>query len=163
VRTSGARHAIIRTSWVVSAHGKNFVKTMLRIGAEREHLRVIEDQHGSPTGAADLAAALVTVAVRLADDPASPTGTFHFSNAGPTTWADFAREIFTQSAARGGPVAIIDGIPTRAYPTPACRPANSLLSHDAIRTAFSIEPRPWREALGDILDELIGPPRETES
>lgn len=163
VRTSGARHAIVRTAWVVSAHGNNFVKTMLRIGADRGLLRVVEDQHGSPTAAADLAAALVTIAVRLAQDPTSPTGTFHFSNAGATTWADFAREIFRQSARRGGPSAIVEGIPTSEYPTPARRPLNSLLSHEAIRTAFGVEPRPWREALGDILDDLIGFPTETDA
>ena len=162
VRTSGARHAIVRTAWVVSAHGNNFVKTMLRVGADRGVLRVVEDQHGSPTAAADLAAALVTIAVRLAEDPASPTGTFHFSNAGATTWAEFAREIFQQSARRGGPSAIVEGIPTSEYPTPARRPLNSLLSHDSIRTAFGIEPRPWRDSLGDILDDLIGFPTETD-
>ena len=163
VRTSGARHAIVRTAWVVSAHGNNFVKTMLRIGADRGLLRVVEDQRGSPTAAADLAAALVTIAVRLAQDPTSPTGTFHFSNAGATTWADFAREIFRQSTKRGGPSAIVEGIPTSEYPTPARRPLNSLLSHEAIRTAFGVEPRAWREALGDILDDLIGFPTETDA
>lgn len=159
VRTSGARHAIIRTAWVVSAHGHNFIKTMLRVGAERGVLRVVEDQHGSPTSAADLAAALVTIAVRLAEDVDAPTGTFHFSNAGPTNWAGFAREIFAQSVARGGPSAIVEGIATSAYPTAATRPANSLLSSDAIRNAFGIEPRNWQMALSDILDELIGAPR----
>jgi dTDP-4-dehydrorhamnose reductase len=159
VRTSGARAAIVRTAWVVSAQGANFVKTMLRLAADRDQLRVVADQHGSPTSAADLAAALATIAVRLADDPAAPTGTFHFSNAGETTWADFAREIFRQSAARGGPSATVEGIPTSDYPTPARRPANSLLSHDAIRTAYGIDPRPWDAALADILDELIGAPQ----
>lgn len=156
VRTSGARHAIVRTAWVVSAHGANFVKTMLRVGAERGHLRVVDDQVGSPTGAADLAAALATIAVRLAEHPAAPTGTFHFSNAGAVSWAGFAAEIFRQSAARGGPSATVEPITTADYPTPARRPANSLLSHDAIRAAFGITPRPWSEALGDILNELIG-------
>ena len=156
VRTSGARHAIVRTAWVVSAHGNNFVKTMLRLAADRNALRVVDDQHGSPTAAADLAAALATIAVRLADDPAAPTGSFHFSNAGPVSWAGFAREIFAQSAARGGPAANVEGIATSDYPTPARRPANSLLSHDAIGRAYGIAPRPWQSALGDILDELIG-------
>ena len=156
VRTSGARHAIVRTAWVVSAHGNNFVKTMLRVGAANGALRVVEDQHGSPTSAADLAAALVTIATRLADDADAPTGTFHFSNAGPTSWAGFAREIFRQAAARGGPSATVEGIPTSAYPTPARRPANSLLSHAAIREAYGIEPRAWQAALSDILDELLG-------
>ncbi|MEH3124152.1 MAG: dTDP-4-dehydrorhamnose reductase [Sphingomonas phyllosphaerae] len=157
VRTSGARHAIVRTAWVVSAHGHNFVKTMLRVGAERGALRVVADQHGSPTSAADLAAALVTIAVRLADDADAPTGTFHFSNAGATTWAGFAEQIFRQSQSRGGAAASVAGIATSDYPTPARRPANSLLAHDAIQRAYGIVPRPWQDALGDILDELIGP------
>jgi dTDP-4-dehydrorhamnose reductase len=156
VRTSGARHVIVRTAWVVSAHGNNFVKTMLRVGAERETLNVVDDQRGSPTSAADLATALMTIAIRLVEDDTAPTGTFHFSNAGATSWAGFAAEIFRQSAARGGPSASVTPITTDQYPTPARRPANSLLSHDAIRAAYGIEPRPWQDALGDILDELIG-------
>lgn len=159
VRTAGGRAAIVRTAWVVSAGGANFVRTMLRLAADRNKLRVVADQQGSPTSAADLAAALATIAMRLADDPHAPTGTFHFSNAGATDWADFAREIFRQSAARGGPTASVEGIATSDYPTLAQRPANSLLSHDAIRTAFGIEPRAWDAALADILDELIGAPK----
>lgn len=157
VRTSGARHAIVRTAWVVSALGHNFVKTMLRVAESRDSLTVVDDQHGSPTGAADLAQALATVAIRLADDPQAPGGTFHFSNAGAVTWAGFAAEIFRQSALRGGPSAAVIPITTAEYPTPARRPANSLLSHEAIRTAYGIEPRSWQAALDDILDELIGP------
>lgn len=156
VRTSGARHVIVRTAWVVSADGANFVKTMLRVGAERPELRVVDDQHGSPTAAADLADALVTIAVRLANDAHAPTGTFHFSNAGCTSWAGFAEEIFRQSAARGGPAARVVRIGTADYPTPARRPANSLLSARAITAAYGIVPRPWQAALGDILDQLIG-------
>ncbi len=159
VRTSGARHAIVRTAWVVSAHGNNFVKTMLRVGATRDELGVVDDQRGSPTSAADLAAALLTIAVRLIEDEGAPTGTFHFSNAGAVSWAGFASEIFAQSGARGGGVAAVKPIATADYPTPAKRPANSLLSHDAIRAAYGIEPRPWQAALGDILDELIGAPK----
>jgi dTDP-4-dehydrorhamnose reductase len=156
VRTSGARHAIVRTAWVVSPHGHNFIKTMLRVGADRGHLRVVGDQHGSPTSAADLAAALLTITMRLVEDPAAPIGTFHFSNAGAANWADFATEIFRQSATRGGPTATVEAITTAEYPTPARRPANSLLSHTAIQRAYGITPRPWADALGDILDQLIG-------
>ena len=158
VRTAGGRHAIVRTAWVVSAHGGNFVKTMLRVGAERDSLRVVDDQRGSPTSAADLAQALMTIAVRLAEDAGAPTGVFHFSNAGDVSWAGFASEIFRQSAARGGPSAEVAPITTADYPTPAKRPANSLLSHDAIRAAYGIDPRPWQAALSEILDELIGNP-----
>lgn len=155
VRTSGARAAIVRTAWVVSAHGSNFVRTMLRVGAERDTLRVVDDQRGSPTAAGDLAQALATIAVRLAEDPHAPTGTFHFSNAGEVSWAGFAAEIFRQSGERGGASARVEPIATSDYPTPARRPANSLLSHAAIRAAYGIEPRTWQQALGDILDELI--------
>lgn len=156
VRTSGARHVIVRTAWVVSAHGNNFVKTMLRVGAECESLRVVADQIGSPTSAADLAQVLRTITLRLAGDPQAPTGTFHFSNDGATNWSDFAAEVFRQSAARGGPMAEIEPITTAEYPSPAHRPANSLLSHTAIGAAYGITPRPWQAALNDILDELIG-------
>ena len=157
VRTAQPRHAIVRTAWVVSAHGANFVKTMLRVGAMRDSLSVVDDQHGSPTSAADLADALVRIAIRLVEDDQAPVGTFHFSNSGAVTWAGFAAEIFRQSAARGGPSAAVVPIPTSDYPTPAVRPANSLLSHAAIELAFGIRPRPWQSALDDILNELIGP------
>lgn len=157
VRTSGARHVIVRTAWVVSAHGSNFIKTMLRVGPERGTLGVVDDQIGSPTSAADLADILMQIAVRLAEDPAAPTGTFHFSNAGAVSWAGFAEEIFRQAELRGASGAIVNRIGTAEYPTPARRPANSLLSHQAIRSAYGIEPRDWHLALGEILDELIGP------
>ncbi|MBE2992985.1 dTDP-4-dehydrorhamnose reductase [Sphingomonas sp. CFBP 13603] len=156
VQTSGTRHAIVRTAWVVSAHGSNFIKTMLRVGETRDSLSVVADQRGSPTSAADLAQALATIAVRLVEDANAPTGVFHFSNAGDISWADFATEIFRQSAARGGPSANVVPIPSSDYPTPAARPANSLLSHAAIQTAYGIAPRPWQAAISDILDELIG-------
>ncbi len=156
VRTSGARYAIVRTAWVVSAHGNNFIKTMLRVGATNPSLRVVDDQHGSPTSATDLAAALAKITMRLVEDLTAPTGTYHFSNAGAVTWAGFAREIFAQSAARGGASAEVQGITTAEYPTPATRPANSLLSHDAIICDYGIHPPAWQTALGNILDELLG-------
>lgn len=160
VRTSGARYAIVRTAWVVSAHGNNFIKTMLRVGATNPTLRVVDDQHGSPTSATDLAAALAKITMRLVEDVTAPTGTYHFSNAGAVTWAGFAREIFAQSAARGGASAEVQGITTAEYPTPAKRPANSLLSHDAIICDYGIHPPAWQTALGSILDELLGAPNK---
>lgn len=156
VRTSGARHAIVRTAWVVSAHGNNFVKTMVRVGTTNPVLRVVDDQTGSPTSAVDLAQALMTIAVRLADDVDAPTGIFHFSNAGAVTWAGFARAIFAGSGLRGGPMAEVTPITTADYPTPARRPANSLLSTATLTAAYGIAPRTWDAALSDILDELIG-------
>ena len=156
VRTACPRHAIVRTAWVVSATGANFVKTMLRLGGDRPAMRVVADQHGSPTAASDLAAALAGIAVRLADDPAAPTGTWHFANAGATTWAGFATEIFAQSAARGGPCPTVEAITTADFPTPAKRPANSLLSTATLARDWGITPRAWSQALGPILDDLIG-------
>jgi dTDP-4-dehydrorhamnose reductase len=160
VRTGGGRFAIVRTSWVVSAQRANFLKTMLRLGAERDVLRVVADQQGAPTSARDLAGALARVARALACDPVAPSGTFHFANAGATTWADFAAEIFRLSAQRGGPSARVEPITTADYPTPARRPACSLLSTGRIQTLYGVTPRPWQTAIRDIIDELI-PSRTT--
>ncbi len=157
VRTANPRHAIVRTAWVVSPHRGNFVKTMLRLAAERDKLTVVDDQHGCPTSAADLAAALMTIALRLAGDAAAPGGTFHCVNAGATTWCGFARAIVAGGARRGGRSVPVEGIPTSAYPTPARRPANSVLSTESLSATFGIVPRPWEAALDDILDRLVGP------
>jgi len=159
VRAACPRHVILRTAWVVSAHGSNFVRTILRLAGERDRLRVVADQHGSPTSAADLAGAIQHIAIRLTR-PDPPYGTFNFSNSGATTWHAFAEAICAGSALRGGPAPAVDAIAGTDYPTPARRPRNSLLSHTAIKHAFGIEPRPWQAALGDILDEAVGPTKE---
>jgi dTDP-4-dehydrorhamnose reductase len=156
VCSSGARPALIRTARVVSAHGHNFVKTMLRLAHERGHLAVVADQHGCPTAAADLAAAVIEVTARLAADPFQRSGTWHFSNAGATTWAAFAEAIVHQAAIRGGPTATVERVASTHYPTVAARPANSVLDTREITADFGITPRPWHEALSEILDELIG-------
>ncbi|MCJ2094758.1 dTDP-4-dehydrorhamnose reductase [Methylobacterium sp. J-072] len=163
VRSASPRHAIVRTAWVVSPHRGNFVKTMLRLAGERDALTVVNDQHGCPTSAADLAAALAVIAQRLAEDPDAPTGTFHCVNAGATTWHGFAEAIVAGAARRGGRSIPVTGIPTSAYPTPARRPANSRLSTDSLTAAYGIAPRPWQAALDDILDRLVGPVREGAS
>ena len=157
VRSANPRHAIVRTAWVVSPHRGNFVKTMLRLAGERDRLTVVDDQHGCPTSAADLAGALAAIARRLAEDEGAPTGTFHCVNDGATTWCDFARAIVAGSARRGGRSVPVEGIPTAAYPTPARRPANSCLSTQSLTDAYGIPPRPWEAALDDILDRLVGP------
>lgn len=157
VATAHPRHAIVRTAWVVGPDGANFVKAMLRVGAERPALRVVDDQHGSPTSADDLAAVLALVAVRMADDRDAPAGLFHFSNSGPTTWCGFARAIFAEAARRGGPLPVVEAIGTADYPTPARRPANSLLSTARIELEYGVVPRPWPVAVEPILDQLIGP------
>ena len=157
VRTGNPRHAIVRTAWVVSPHRGNFVKTMLRLANERERLTVVDDQHGCPTSAGDLAAALRDIALRLAADEAAPTGTFHCVNAGATTWRGFAQAIVAGAARRGRRSVPVAGIPTSAYPTPARRPANSVLSTASLTAAFGIAPRAWEAALDDILDRLVDP------
>lgn len=154
VRTGNQRHLILRTSWVFSAHGNNFVKTMLRLAADRPFLRVVDDQHGCPTAARDIAATLATIALRMIVDPQAPSGTYHFSNEGPVTWCGFAREIFRQRAAGGYAAPVVEGITTAEYPTPAIRPANSVLNVGKLVRDYAIRPRPWTAALTETLAEL---------
>lgn len=149
VRAAGGPHAILRTSWVFSAHGANFVKTMLRLGATRDILTVVADQVGGPTAAADIAAALLTMA-RAFHAGQGVTGTYHFSGAPDVSWADFAREIFAQSHL---PCQVED-IPTSAYPTPAQRPANSRMDCTALTRDYAIERPDWRISLAHVLSEL---------
>ncbi|MCZ8097400.1 MAG: dTDP-4-dehydrorhamnose reductase [Burkholderiales bacterium] len=154
VRTGNPRHAIVRTAWVVSPFRANFVKTMLRLAGERPSLRVVDDQHGCPTVAGDLARAIVTIAARLATDPAAPAGTYHFANTGHTTWCGLARAVMEFSAEQGGASVPVAGIGTADYPTPARRPANSRLSTGRITRDYGISPRPWRDAVKDVVAEL---------
>ena len=148
VREADGPHLILRTSWVVSAHGTNFVKTMLRLGRERDSLTVVADQIGGPTPAAAIARALVEAASSLLDG--AEGGTHHLSGNPDTSWADLAREIMAQAALP----CRIDDIPTSAYPTPARRPLNSRLDCSLFDATFGI-PRPdWRAGLSDILKDL---------
>lgn len=149
IRASGATYAILRTSWVFSAFGTNFLKTMLRLSETRDALTVVADQIGGPTPAAAIAEACVRIAVALEQDPAK-SGTYHFSGAPDVSWAGFAREIFAQA---GRPVAITD-IPTSAYPTPARRPLNSRLDCSATYDMFGLSRPDWRQAIGVVLSEL---------
>ncbi len=149
VRQAGGVHAILRTSWVVSAHGHNFIKTMLRLGAERDRLTIVADQIGGPTPAAALADACLGVAARLLQDPGA-TGTYHVTGGPDVSWADFAREIFRLSATT---CEVVD-IPSADYPTPARRPLNSRLDNSLTEAVFGL-PRPdWRDGLRDILQDL---------
>lgn len=149
IRAAGGPHAILRTSWVVSAHGNNFVKTMLRLSETRDHLRVVADQVGGPTPAAALAAALWQVAEAFRDGRAT-SGTYHFSGAPDVSWADFARVIF----ARAGRQVTVEDIPSSDYPTPAARPGNSRLDGSALEGAFGIARPDWRAGLDNILSDL---------
>jgi dTDP-4-dehydrorhamnose reductase len=149
---AGGRYAVLRTSWVVSAHGNNFVKTMLRLGAEREALAIVADQIGGPTGAAEIAQACVTIAKTLVTEP-EKSGIYHFSGAPDTSWADFARAIFDAAKI---PCAVTD-IPSADYPTPAKRPLNSRLDCTTTEAAFGISRPDWRESLTHILTQLDYP------
>jgi dTDP-4-dehydrorhamnose reductase len=136
---------VLRTSWLYSEYGTNFVKTMLRLGRERDELRVVADQHGIPTYAHDLANAIYRV---ILSEPGSyEYGIYHFANSGPTTWFDFARTIFIKSN-----IAIpIIPIDTAQFPTPAKRPTYSVLDSTKFSKAFSLEIRPWQNALSECL------------
>lgn len=154
VRSGNARSVVLRTAWVLSTHRANFLKTMLRLAADRPTLRVVDDQQGCPTSARDIAHALKTITLKLISDPTAPTGLYHFVNAGETTWAGLAAEIFALSSATGGLSATIEGIPTTAYPTPARRPANSRLNTDKLTRDYGIVPRQWQVAVAEIVAEL---------
>ena len=148
IRSSGARHLILRTSWVVSAHGANFIKTILRLGAERDELNVVADQIGGPTPAASIAEALYTIAQEMVDGHVG--GTYHFSGAADTSWADFARVIMAEV----GFDCQIKPIATEDYPTPAKRPLNSRLDCSTLKLDFGIERPNWRNELKYILKDL---------
>lgn len=148
VRAAGGAHVILRTSWVFSAHGGNFVKTMLRLSETIEAIAVVEDQVGGPTPATGIAGALVTMARAMVAGQAG--GTYHYAGQPPVSWACFARETF----ARAGRRIHVTGIPTRDYPTPAERPLNSRLDCTAIGTDFGIAAPDWRDGLDAVLKEL---------
>ncbi|MCF7728096.1 dTDP-4-dehydrorhamnose reductase [Sulfitobacter sp. M22] len=152
IAAEGGRYAVLRTSWVVSAHGNNFVKTMLRLGTERDALTVVADQIGGPTGADEIAHACITIAQTLVSEP-HKAGIYHFAGTPDTSWAGFARAIFDQA----GITCDVTDIPSSDYPTPAKRPLNSRLDCSATQAAFGI-PRPdWRESLTQILTQLDTP------
>jgi dTDP-4-dehydrorhamnose reductase len=154
VRTGNPRSVVLRTAWVLSIHRANFLKTMLRLGADRPVMRVVGDQHGCPTSARDIAAALKTITLAMIADASAPTGVYHFVNAGQTSWAGLAREIFALSAAAGGPAATVEDITTADYPTPARRPGNSVLSTEKLAADYGVRPRPWQAAVAEIVTEL---------
>ena len=140
VRVGNERHAILRTSWVISPFRANFAKTMLRLAGERDSLRVVADQYGAPTIAADLADAIGRIALRLARGDAL-YGTWHFANSGFCSWADLAEALMAGARKRGMPSVPVERIPGTAYPTPARRPANSRLSTELLQQVWQIKPR----------------------
>jgi dTDP-4-dehydrorhamnose reductase len=154
VRECLDRHLIVRTSWLYAPHGRNFLRTIAGLARERDTLRMVADQHGSPTLAADLARALLRAAAAAAEN-ADVWGTYHFCNAGETTWHGFASAIVDGLASRPGVVCRrVVPITTAEYPTAATRPAYSVLDTTSWTAAFGLAPRPWQEALSDALCRL---------
>ena len=154
VRDAHARALILRTSWVYSPFGANFVKTMLRVGRQRDLVSVVDDQIGNPTSALDLAGAILAIAPELVDS-GGMAATFHLCGKGEASWYGFAREIFAVSGRLGGPHPKVRAIATAEYPTPARRPANSRLSTAAFNRQFGFELRPWTEAVADTVGLLL--------
>jgi dTDP-4-dehydrorhamnose reductase len=152
VRSANPRHVILRTAWVVSATGSNFVKTMLRLGAERPQMRVVADQKGCPTSADDIARAILSI---LPNMDRGLYGTYHFVNAGEATWHQLAERVFARAAFHGRPAPLVEPIATRDYPTPAARPANSRLATAKIAHDYGISPRDWHAAVDEIVDTLL--------
>lgn len=157
VAAANPNHVILRTAWVHSPWGGNFVKTMLRLGAQRDELSVVADQTGTPSYAADLAQAILSIAEKLEEggDPERPWGIFNLTNAGFTTWFGFAEEIFRAAEIHGLNPPKLNRITTAEYPTPARRPLYSVLDNSRIGEMFGICLRDWREATADCVRRLM--------
>lgn len=157
VAASGAAYAILRTAWVYSPFGANFVKTMLRLAETRDALNVVEDQFGCPTSALDIAEGIMAVVAGLQNGRGA-NAVYHLAGTGETHWADFARAIFAESAKRDGPSAEVTGIPSSGYPTRATRPANSRLDCTRLAETFGYRAPHWAESLGVVMDRLLPRP-----
>lgn len=157
VASETPNHAILRTAWVYSPFGRNFVKTMLRLAREREEIAVVADQYGSPTSALDIADGLIAVGRKLLAHPDETDfrGIFHMTGSGFTTWADFAAEIFQQSAHLGGPTARVRPIATADYPTLAKRPTNSRLDCSKLTRIHGVTLPAWQTSLEPCVQRLI--------
>jgi dTDP-4-dehydrorhamnose reductase len=150
-----AQHVILRTSWVYSAIGQNFVKTMLRLARERDELRVVDDQRGRPTSAAELAGAVLGVATAIrAGRERVPWGLYHFAGATSLSWCGFAKAIVEEQVQFSGRRPTVTPISTAEYPTPAKRPANSVLATERFEAAFGVKPRASHDELRQVVREL---------
>lgn len=155
VAAANPRHVILRTAWVYSPWGKNFLKTMLALAETRDTLTIVDDQYGCPTSALDIADAVLAVAQQvLAKPDFAGWGIYHLAGTGTATWCDFAREIFRQAAALGLPYAATKPVATSAFPTKAKRPANSRLDCSKFEQAFGYRAPPWQLGVQEVLSEL---------
>lgn len=156
VAAANPRHVILRTAWVYSPFGRNFVKTMLALGSQRDSLRVVADQWGNPTAAADVADGVLRIARRIAaDGEHAPYGIFHLAGQGGINWAGFAKRIFAESARLGGPSARVEEIPTADHPTKARRPRNSRLSCEKLFAAYGWLPPLWEDSCRQVVQRLV--------
>lgn len=156
VRDVLAQHIIVRTAWVYSTDGRNFLKTMLRLGAERDVIEVVADQHGTPTSADDIAAALLDMADAVAcNKDCAPWGTYHLTAGGETTWYGFARQIFSSVASEGRKAPRVEPILTASYPTPAVRPRFGVLDTTEVRRIFGIALPPWQQSVAACVQRLM--------
>jgi dTDP-4-dehydrorhamnose reductase len=156
VRAANPDHMILRTSWIYSPFGSNFVKTMLRLATERGEVRVVADQLGCPTSAQDLADALLRLASARARGSSDGWGrTYHLAGSGSCSWAEFATEIYRASAAAGGPSATVVPIPSSEYPTPAARPLRTILDTSAFRDAFGFALPGWQRSTAGVVKRLL--------
>ncbi|MGO8143731.1 dTDP-4-dehydrorhamnose reductase [Rhizobium leguminosarum] len=156
VAAANPNHVILRTAWVYSPFGTNFLKTMLRLSETRDHLRVVADQTGCPTSALDIADAILAIATRIVADPEpSLRGTFHLTGSDEASWADFAEEIFAELPKSGGRNVGVERIPTADYPTPAKRPANSRLNGDKLARIYGIRLPDWKQSMKIVMQDLL--------
>jgi len=155
LREACDRHLILRTSWVYGIHGANFLKTMLRLAADRDELRVVADQRGCPTSTLDLADAILHAATRIRDGQ-TDFGTYHLAGQGVTTWHGFASRIVEAQAPLTGRTPLVVPITTPEYPTPARRPANSELDSSLFARTFGYTAKPWEERTDEAVKTLVG-------
>jgi dTDP-4-dehydrorhamnose reductase len=156
VLASHADSAVLRTAWVYSPFGSNFIKTMLRLAGERDEVSVVADQHGNPTSALDIADGILRVAFNLRGDSSSEMrGIFHMTGQGSATWADLAEAAFADSAEAGGPSALVRRIGTADYPTPARRPANSRLNSSKLERVHGVRLPEWRTSTKEVVRRLV--------
>jgi dTDP-4-dehydrorhamnose reductase len=165
--SSGARYLIFRTSWVFGHHGKNFIKTILRLASEQTELRIVADQRGAPTGSALLADATAHIAASYlrggGGGEAFPLGLYHLTASGETSWHELARHVVQRALDSGKPLAATPAailpIPSAEYATPAARPLNSLLETRKLRETFSLNLPDWRAGVDHMLDAILAPGR----
>ena len=153
IAATGCRYQVLRTSWVYAGEGKNFLLTMLRLGAERPELRIVSDQTGAPTSARAIAGATLRILEKCLEKESFPSGVYHMTAGGSTTWFGFTEEIFTLGIERGllETKPKLTPITTADYPTPAQRPKNSVLSNDKFENVFGFRLPAWQQGLTDVM------------